>query len=168
MSRKLTSSPCACHRCFAARKDYLVPDAPAQAKTSKHMWLRVEAAAAGAHMKGARDNANKWIEKSDTDGRNVQSGPGKLSNSKNHNSHNNIAILAAPSLFENLPSSLSWDASRCKARRGSLKVGGAAGARFLFNTFWLIQHFCVNLMNILDPMHRIMVTFLKAILSKNR
>ena len=110
----------------------------------------------------------KW----DSDGCNVQPGPGKLNNSNNHNSHNNIAILAAPSLFENLPSSLSWDASRCKARRGSLKVGGAAGARFLFNTFWLIQHFCVNLMYMRDPMHQIdsgiIVTFLKAILHQYR
>ena len=41
---KFTGEPCVCHRCFAARKDYLVSDAPAQAKSTKRMRLRVEAA----------------------------------------------------------------------------------------------------------------------------
>ena len=68
---KFTGEPCVCHRCFAARKDYLVSDAPAQAKSSKRMRLRVEAAAAGAHLKGARD---KWVVKWDSDGRNVRPG----------------------------------------------------------------------------------------------
>ena len=70
---KFTGEPCVCHRCFAARKDYLVSDAPAQAKSSKRMRLKVEAAAAGAHLKGARD---KWVVKWDSDGRNVRPGPG--------------------------------------------------------------------------------------------
>ena len=70
---KFTGEPCVCNSCFAARKDYLVSDAPAQTKSSKRMRLRVEAAAAGAHLKGARD---KWIVKWDPDGRNVRPGPG--------------------------------------------------------------------------------------------
>jgi len=37
------------------------------------MRLKVEAAAAGAHLKGARD---KWVVKWDSDGRNVRPGPG--------------------------------------------------------------------------------------------
>ena len=69
-----TGEPCVCHRCFAARKDYLVTDAPAPAKSAKRMRLSVEAAAAGAHLKGARQ---KWIVKWDSDGRNVRPGPGK-------------------------------------------------------------------------------------------
>ena len=36
---------------LAAHKDNLVPDAPAQAKLSNSMWLRVEAAAAGEFLK---------------------------------------------------------------------------------------------------------------------
>ena len=70
---KFTAEPCVCHRCFAARKDYLEPDAPAQVKSSKRMRLKVEAAAAGAHLPGARD---KWVVKWDPDGRNVRPGPG--------------------------------------------------------------------------------------------
>lgn len=73
---KFTGETVACHRCFAARKDYLVPDAHAQAKSSKRMRLRVEAAAAGANLPGVRD---KWVVKWDSDGRNVRPGPGKLS-----------------------------------------------------------------------------------------
>lgn len=71
---KFTGEPCVCHRCFAARKHYLVSDAPAQAKSSKRMRLRVEAAAAGAHLKGAA--RDKWVVKWDPDGRNVRPGPG--------------------------------------------------------------------------------------------
>ena len=70
---KFTGEHCVYHRCFAARKGYLVSDAPAQAKSSKRMRLKVEAAAAGAHLKGARD---KWVAKWDSDGRNVRPGPG--------------------------------------------------------------------------------------------
>ena len=47
-----------------------------------------------------------------------------------------------------------------------------AGAHLLFNAFWLIPHFCVNLMYMRDPMHQIdngvIITFLKAILRKYR
>jgi hypothetical protein len=38
------------------------------------MRLRVEAAAAGAHLKGAA--RDKWVVKWDPDGRNVRPGPG--------------------------------------------------------------------------------------------
>ena len=44
---KFTGEPATCHRCFAARKDYLVPDAHAPVKSSKRMRLRVESAASG-------------------------------------------------------------------------------------------------------------------------
>ena len=53
-------------------------------------FLCVEAAAAGAHPKGARD---KWVVKWDSDGHNVRPGPGKLNNSNNYNIRNNIAII---------------------------------------------------------------------------
>jgi hypothetical protein len=47
-----------------------------------------------------------------------------------------------------------------------------AGAHLLFNAFWLIPHFCVNLMYMRDPMHQIdngiIIAFLKAILRKYR
>ena len=47
-----------------------------------------------------------------------------------------------------------------------------AGAHLLFNAFWLIPHFCVNLMYMRDPMHQIdngiIISFLKAILRKYR
>ena len=40
-----------------------------------------------------------------------------------------------------------------------------AGAHLLFNAFWLIPHFCVNLMYMRDPMHQIdngiIIAFLK-------
>ena len=43
-----------------------------------------------------------------------------------------------------------------------------AGAHLFFNAFWLIPHFCVNLMYMRDPMHQIdngiIIAFLKAIL----
>ncbi len=45
-----------------------------------------------------------------------------------------------------------------------------AGAHLLFNAFWRIPHFCVNLMSMRDPMHQIengiVISFLKAILRK--
>ena len=45
-----------------------------------------------------------------------------------------------------------------------------AGAHLCFNAFWLIPHFCVNLMYWRDPMHQIdtgvIITFFKAILRK--
>ena len=72
---KFTGEPCVCHRCFAARKDYLVQDVPIRTKTSKRMRLGIEAAAAGAHLPGARE---KWVVKWDSDGRNVRPGPGAL------------------------------------------------------------------------------------------
>ena len=47
-----------------------------------------------------------------------------------------------------------------------------AGAHLFFNAFWLIPHFCVNLMYMRDPMHQIdngiIIAFLKAILRKYR
>ena len=47
-----------------------------------------------------------------------------------------------------------------------------AGAHLVFNAFWLISHFCINLMYMRDPMHQvdngIIITFLKAILCKYR
>ena len=47
-----------------------------------------------------------------------------------------------------------------------------AGAHLLFNAFWLIPHFCVNLVYMSDPMHQIdngiIISFLKAILRKYR
>jgi hypothetical protein len=47
-----------------------------------------------------------------------------------------------------------------------------AGAHLLFNAFWLIPHFCVNVMYMRDPMHQIdngvVNTFLKAILREYR
>ena len=50
--------------------------------------------------------------------------------------------------------------------------GKKAGAHLLFNAFWLIPHFCVNLMYMRDPMHQIdngiIISFLKAILRKYR
>ena len=45
-----------------------------------------------------------------------------------------------------------------------------AGAHLLFNAFWTIPNFCVNLMHMRDPMHQIdhgiIISFLKAILRK--
>ncbi len=89
---KFTGEPCICHRCFAASKDYLVSDAPAQAKSSKCMWLMVEAAAAGAHLKRARD---KWVVKWGPNGHNVRPGPGiqNLNNANNYNNTNNLSGL---------------------------------------------------------------------------
>ena len=62
---KFTAEPCDCHRCFAARKDYLVPDALAQVKSSKHMRLRVELplkqlplAHNATHLKGAQTSGS--------------------------------------------------------------------------------------------------------------
>ena len=47
-----------------------------------------------------------------------------------------------------------------------------AGAHLFFNAFWLIPHFCANLMYMRDPMHQIdngiIIAFLKAILRKYR
>jgi hypothetical protein len=47
-----------------------------------------------------------------------------------------------------------------------------AGAHLFFNAFWLIPHFCINLMYMRDTMHQIdsgvIITFLKAILRKFR
>jgi hypothetical protein len=47
-----------------------------------------------------------------------------------------------------------------------------AGAHLFFNAFWLIPHFCINLMYMRDTMHHIdsgvIVSFLKAILRKFR
>ena len=41
-----------------------------------------------------------------------------------------------------------------------------AGAHLFFNAFWLIQHFCINLMYMRDTMHQIdsgvIISFLKA------
>ena len=74
---KYTAEPVVCHRCTAARKDYLNPDAPALVKTSKGMRLKVEAAAAGAHLKGKK--RDRWVVKWDSDGRNVRPGPGTSS-----------------------------------------------------------------------------------------
>lgn len=70
---KYTAESVVCHRCTAARTDYLNPHAPAHPKTMKRMRLNVEAAASGAHLKGSRD---KWVVKWDPDGRNVRPGPG--------------------------------------------------------------------------------------------
>ena len=45
-----------------------------------------------------------------------------------------------------------------------------AGAHLFFNAFWLIPHFCINLMYMRDTMHQIdsgvIISFLKAILRK--
>ncbi len=90
---KFTGEPCVCHRCFAVRKDYVVPDAPDQAELSQRMRLRVEAAAAGVHVKGTRD---KWVVKWDSDGRLVRPGPDKINNQNNQNSHNEIFIILDP------------------------------------------------------------------------
>ena len=61
------------------------------------------------------------------------------------------------------------NASRCNALRVSVEEGGA---HLLFNAFWHIPHFCVDLMSMRDPMHqidnRINFFFLKAILRKYR
>ena len=47
-----------------------------------------------------------------------------------------------------------------------------AGAHLFFNAFWLIPHFCINLMYMRDTMHQIdsgvIISFLKAILRKFR
>ena len=47
-----------------------------------------------------------------------------------------------------------------------------AGAYLFFNAFWLIPHFCINLMYMRDTMHQIdsgvIISFLKAILRKFR
>jgi hypothetical protein len=88
----VTGEPCVCHRCFAARKEYLVSDAPAQGKLSKRMLLKVEAAAAGAHLKGACD---RWVVKWDPDGRNhrrnVRPGAGIQINANNYYYKNNLS-----------------------------------------------------------------------------
>jgi hypothetical protein len=61
------------------------------------------------------------------------------------------------------------NASRCNPLRVSAQK---AGAHLFFNAFWLIPHFCVNLMYMRDPMHQIdngiIIAFLKAILRKYR
>ena len=143
---KYTAEPVVCHRCTAARKDYLYPDAPAQVKTSKGMRLKVETAAAGAHLKGKR--GDRWVVKWDSDGRNVRPGPGR--------------IFHFPPLFYLLimhSGARYYESERKKA-----------GAHLLFNAFWLIPHFCVNLMYLRDPMHQIdngvIISFCKAILRK--
>ena len=47
-----------------------------------------------------------------------------------------------------------------------------AGAHLFFNAFWLIPHFCINLMYMRDTLHQIdsgvIISFLKAILRKFR
>jgi hypothetical protein len=47
-----------------------------------------------------------------------------------------------------------------------------AGAHLFFNAFWLIPHFCINLVYMRDTMHQIdsgvIISFLKAILRKFR
>jgi len=143
---KFTGEPATCHRCLAARKDYLVPNAYAPVKSSKRMRLRVETAASGANLPGVRD---KWVVKWDSDGRNVRPGPGKLNISNTQISHTNTIQLGVK----------HYEAQRKKA-----------GAHLLFNAFWLIPHFCVNLMYMRDPMHQIdngiIISFLKAILRK--
>ena len=64
------------------------------------------------------------------------------------------------------------NASRCNPLRVSAQKGGGSGAHLFFNAFWLIPHFCVNLMYMRDPMHQIdngiIIAFLKAILRKYR
>jgi hypothetical protein len=46
------------------------------------------------------------------------------------------------------------------------------GAHLFFNAFWLIPHFCINLMYMRDTMHQIdsgvIISFLEAILRKFR
>ena len=58
-----------------------------------------------------------------------------------------------------LPGAIDYESQRKKA-----------GSHLLFNAFWLIPHFCINLMYMRDPMHqidnRIIISFLKAILRK--
>ena len=95
---KFTGEPVVCHRCFAARKDYLVPDAHAQTKSSKRMRLRVEAAAAGANLKGVRD---KWVVRWDSDGRNVRPGPGTQKISNSYNRYTNQFIQAQSTMRPN-------------------------------------------------------------------
>ena len=94
--------------------------------------------------------------------------PGKLNNSNNHNSYNNISIIAAPPFYSE-PPSLSLGHPIAMHNEAQRKK---AGAHLLFHTFWLIPHFCVNLMYMRDPMlqidNGIIITFLKAILRKYR
>ena len=58
------------------------------------------------------------------------------------------------------------NASRCNPLRNK------AGAHLLFNAFWLIPHFCVNLMDMRDRLHQIdngmIIAISKAILRKYR
>ena len=122
---KFTGEPCVCHRCFAARKDYLVSDAPAQAKSSKRMRLKVEAAAAGAHLKGAR---NKWVIKWDPDGRNVRPGPGIQNNANNYNNTNNLS-----SLQYNTTSSLGCN-DRCIQVQCTTSLSGRRRGHIFFST----------------------------------
>ena len=114
---KFTAEPVVCHRCTAARKDYLKTDAQAHVKTSQGMRLKVEAAAAGAHLKGK--SKEKWIVKWDQDGRNVRPGPGTSSRF--------FQSLALLWIFTQAPNTTSLNAKGqghtfCLTRSGAYRI----------------------------------------------
>ena len=154
---KYTGEPCACHLCQAPRDSYLSTDYFPY-KTMKFTRNKVQLAAEGAFLKINNQKA-KWIVRWDSDGRNVRAGPG-------------IGIISIISIIsiitiilticiclQTLQGAKHYESQRKKA-----------GCHLLFNAFWLIPHFCINLMYMRDTMHQIdlgvIISFMKAILRK--
>jgi hypothetical protein len=158
---KYTGEPCLCHRCYAPRNKY--PDsADFEVKTMRKVRRRVEIAAAGGFMKG---NGGRRIVRWDPDGRNVRAGPGIILI---------IAIICIIPLIAIIDSMyiirLILIVCCIAGVRFYESQRKKAGAHLFFNAFWLIPHFCINLMYMRDTMHQIdsgvIISFLKAILRK--
>ena len=148
---KYTGEPCVCHRCFAPRDQYL-STADFEVKIMRKVRQRVEIAAAGGYMKGIRD---KRVVRWDPDCRNVRAGPGIK------HIIFIMSIMRIIRIIFVLSGARFYESQRKKA-----------GAHLFFNAFWLIPHFCINLMYMRDTMHQIdsgvIISFLKAILRKFR
>ena len=158
---KYTGEPCLCHRCYAPRSKYL-DSADFEVKTMRKVRRRVEIAAAGGFMKG---NGGRRIVRWDPDGRNVRAGPGIILI---------IAIICIIPLIAIIDSMyiirLILFVCCIAGVRFYESQRKKAGAHLFFNAFWLIPHFCINLMYMRDTMHQIdsgvIISFLKAILRK--
>ena len=101
-------------------------------------------------MKGSGD---RRIVQCDPDGRNVRAGPGIIVIIYI------ICIIRLIAIICRIAGVRFYESQRKKA-----------GAQLFFNAFWLIPHFCINLMCMRDTMHQIdsgvIISFLKAILRK--
>ena len=97
----------------------------------------VEIAAAGGYMKGIRD---KRVVRWDPGGRNVRAGPGII------HIIFIMSIMRIIRIIFVLSGARFYESQRKKA-----------GAHLFFNAFWLIPHFCINLMYLRDTMHRLTV-----------